>query len=81
MNFRRERLVLFCTTLIQSVTCLNINQFKSLTNESHALNYPALPLINYAIKMDNAFNVNLSHTLRARFLELFSQIFDEVISR
>ena len=28
---------------------------------SRPLNYPALRLINYAIKMDNAFNVNLSH--------------------
>ena len=26
---------------------------------SRPLNYPALRLINYAIKMDNAFNVNL----------------------
>ena len=60
INFRRERLVLFGTTLIQSVTCFIVISLNLLLM-SHALNYPALRLINDAIKMDNVFNVNLSH--------------------
>ena len=41
---------------------------------SHALNYPALPLINYAIKMDIVFNVNPSHLTGKSFRTVFPNL-------